>query len=589
MEQRRKTVGHLIDRILDRNNDTPNFALFIGAGTSVTSGVKSASEMIEEWRYQLYEQSDSGKAYEDWLTKQEWVNSDQEYSILFERVCDLPAQRRTYIENCIKDAQPSWGYVYLANLIANNYFNVIFTTNFDDLLNEACFLYAEVKPLVCAHDSAVANIRVTSARPKIIKLHGDFLYDNIKNTVSETKTLEQNMEDKLVQFAREYGLVVLGYGGNDDSIIKILKKVVKTEGYFPNGIYWCVHKGGEPSKKVKELIRMSKVYWLEIEGFDEFMAQLHKKSGLQLPDIVKDPYKATTDRLNVFLSRVGSKSEREEEVRNPIISADMNELQQKIKAFERAISGKEEEVLDKLVPYAFLGHEAYLNSEYRDAITYFKKARMLGELSEDDMAVFSHSYLSIEDFENAQIIIKEMMKNHPERSTAYQLQADLYDYTGHNDRALRSLQEALRYSRTKEAKSGVLVSLSNTKLLMNDFDGALADAEESLNVSKRGRSVADINCGIALKHLGRPDESKKILDNVLETEIDHYIRACAFATLGNKKKMLEELKLAIDEDSAYIIDAKTDPDFIDYRNDPEFKRIVYGQRQIGNEQNQGLC
>ena len=298
MEQRKKTVGHLIDLILDRNNNTPNFALFIGAGASVTSGVKPASEMIEEWKRQLYDQSGSTKPYDDWLGKQEWFNSDKEYSILFEKVCDLPAQRRTYIENCVKDGQPSWGYIYLANLIAHNYFNVIFTTNFDDLLNEACFLYADLKPLVCAHDSAVANIRVTSARPKIIKLHGDFLYDNIKNTVKETKELEENMEDKFTQFATEYGLVVVGYGGNDDSIIKILKKVVKTEGYFPNGIYWCVHKGAEPSKTVKELVRMSKVYWVEIEGFDEFMAELHRKSQLDLPSIKSEPITASSASIS---------------------------------------------------------------------------------------------------------------------------------------------------------------------------------------------------------------------------------------------------------------------------------------------------
>jgi tetratricopeptide (TPR) repeat protein/NAD-dependent SIR2 family protein deacetylase len=578
MKEHKKTEAHLIDLILDRNNSTPNFALFIGAGASVSSGVKAATEMVEEWRYRLYEQSHSREKYEDWLSKQEWFNSDKEYSILFEKVCDTPAQRRTCVENCVKDVKPSWGYMYLANLITNNFFNVIFTTNFDDLLNEACFLYAELKPIVCAHDSAVANVRVTSARPKIIKLHGDFLYDDIKSTVLETSRLEQNMEDKFTQFAREYGLVIVGYGGRDDSIIKILKELIKTEGYFPHGIYWCVPRGAELSKKAKKLVGMNRVYWVEIEGFDEFMANLHKKSGLQLPDLIKDPYRATTDRLNTFISRTGIGLGGGEKIQNPIILEDMNLLQKTIKAFEGAISGKEEEVLDKLVPYAFLGRNAYLRHEYHDAIAYFKKADMLGSISREDMEFFSNSYLAVEDFKNAEIIIKRLMRAYPESPSTYSLEARLYKCAGNSDAALNSLQKALTYSRTNEMKSAILVALSNSKLLTNDFSGALADAEESLRLSKGERSAADINRSIALKKLGRVDEATKILNDVLKRETFHYFRAGAFAVLGNKRDMLKELKVAVEMNSASIIEAKTDPDFIDYRDDPKFKQIVYRQK-----------
>lgn len=577
MEERKKTQDHLIDLILDRNNDTPNFALFIGAGGSVTSGVKSATEMIEDWRYRLYEQSHSSEEYEDWLSKQEWFNSDKEYSRVFEKVCDTPAQRRICIENYVKDAKPSWGYIYLSNLIANNYFNVIFTTNFDDLLNEACFLYADLKPIVCAHDSAVANIRITSARPKIIKLHGDFLYDNIKSTTSETKRLETNMESKFSQFATEYGLVVVGYGGNDDSIIKILRELIRTPEYFPNGLYWCVKRGDELSQKVEQLIRMPQVYCVEIEGFDEFMAHLHKKSGLQLPDLIKDPYKATTDRLNTLFSRVGSKLEGERKIENPIISEDMKQLRGAIEAFEEVIS-KKEEALDKLVPYALLGALAYDTSEYHAAITYYEKAQRLGELSEEDMEKFCLSYLNMEDFENAQKIVDRVTQSYPESPATYRRQADLYYFTGDTVKALTSLQEALRYSQTNEMKSTLLVCLSSTKLLMNDFRGALADAEEALKVSRKERSAANLNRSIALKNLGRPDESKRIIEDVLKAETHHYLRACAFATLGRKKKMLQELKLAIDEDIASVIHAKTDPDFIDYRDAPEFRQLVSRQQ-----------
>ena len=157
-ERNRRDKTHLINLVGRRSNNTPNFAFLIGAGASASSGVKTASGMMAEWRRQLYEQCSSDAPFEKWLKKQVWNKDDEEYSVLFEKVCDQPAQRRIYIEECVKDAKPSWGYIYLANVIAFNYFNVIFTPNFDDLLNEACFLYTDLRPIVCAHDSAVADI-----------------------------------------------------------------------------------------------------------------------------------------------------------------------------------------------------------------------------------------------------------------------------------------------------------------------------------------------------------------------------------------------------------------------------------------------
>lgn len=70
-ERNKRDKLHLINLIEKRSNNTPNFALFIGAGASVSSGVKSASEMIAEWRRQFYEQSKSEEPFDKWLEKQD--------------------------------------------------------------------------------------------------------------------------------------------------------------------------------------------------------------------------------------------------------------------------------------------------------------------------------------------------------------------------------------------------------------------------------------------------------------------------------------------------------------------------------------
>jgi len=104
-ESKKRDTSQLIKLIGRRSGNTPNFALLIGAGASVSSGVKTASEMIAEWRQDLYKRKDN-KPFQDWLKDQDWYENDEEYSTLFEKVCDQPSQRRIYIEECV---MVSWG------------------------------------------------------------------------------------------------------------------------------------------------------------------------------------------------------------------------------------------------------------------------------------------------------------------------------------------------------------------------------------------------------------------------------------------------------------------------------------------------
>lgn len=561
---------HLVNLIGRRSNETPNFALLIGAGSSVSSGIRPTCQMIADWRSQLYEQAKTKKPFNKWLREQDWYEYEEEYSILFERVYDQRSQRRIYVEEWVKNAKPSWGYVYLANIIAHNYFNVIFTPNFDDLLNEACFLYADLRPIVCAHDSAVADVRLTSARAKIIKLHGDFLYDSIKNTVRETETLEKNMRDKFTQFAREYGLVVIGYGGNDRSIMDILDTLLKSEGYFPNGLYWCVRKDGRVSKKLQRLMRRENAYWVEIEGFDEFVADLHESLGLTLPDTVRDPYKATTERLNRFILPKG--------VKHPVIKRAIAELHKQVKDFEQIISGKATtEDLNRLVPYRFLGDKEFLRSEFDKALSYYEKARVQNRSDLDLLEMIFDSYFYSGKPKKALGISKEIIKQAPTNYRGYYLEGITLVslYPNKLNGAIRSLNKALKYTaKSSTERSTVLISRSNAYLVAGRWKDAFSDAEKALHIEPK-ESSAVINKCHAMKKMGKGSEAAKILKDLLP-EIEYkYDRACAFAILGDKKNMLKELKRAITKHRGYRTKARIHPEFADYREDSDFRKLVY--------------
>jgi len=382
-----RSSGHLINILRGTRDHHPNFVLFLGAGASVTSGVPSGFKLIESWREQYLDvfstsPTDDNDQAQKSLESEPWYGTSEEYSRLFEGLFDQPSQRREYIESKLLNAHPSWGYIYLVNLLRNDIFNTVFTTNFDDLINEACYQFSSItRPIVCAHDSSIRYVRLTSKRPKIIKIHGDFLFDNIKNTVSELETLEENTKDKFRQFASEFGFIFIGYSGNDKSVMDSLQTLSRSPDNFPHGIYWCVRNESEISQQIKDLARHGKVTFIRIEGYDEFCADLHEGLGLQIQDELRDPYSCVAKRLNTLLDS----ARIPESKLHPLIKRDMSQLAANIKdTFETKSENQEQSKTEgdggststrKMpIPLYMLAQVAERDGKFDEALRYSKQA-----------------------------------------------------------------------------------------------------------------------------------------------------------------------------------------------------------------------
>jgi len=246
LSHKERTIDDLISYIGTRtNNSVPNYSLLLGAGASFSSGIRTGGNLVDVWRQEIYKKLSGKSDYDVKVAKEflitnhsNWYSLSNEYSSLFEYKFDLPNQRRRFVEQEVDNKLPSIGYSYLVSLTKNRYFDTVYTTNFDDLLSEAFYQFSQTRPIVCAHDSSLNSISISSSRPKIIKLHGDYLFDDIKSTLRETESLESNTKEKLIEFSKEYGLIVIGYSGNDRSIMDVISHLLKTEEYLKNGIYW---------------------------------------------------------------------------------------------------------------------------------------------------------------------------------------------------------------------------------------------------------------------------------------------------------------------------------------------------------------
>jgi tetratricopeptide (TPR) repeat protein len=575
-----RSQEHLLHQIAMRSHNIPNFSLFIGAGASYTSGVKTAKEMMEEWAHHLYNLErkigKTEKPYNDWLIDQDW-DDEEKYSVLFEKVYDQKPQRRNYIEECVKDAKPSWGYIYLANIIANRYFNVVLTTNFDDLLNEGSTLYPNFKPLVCAHDSAISDVRVTSARPKIIKLHGDFLYDNIKNTVRETEVLDKNMRDKFMQFAKEYGLIVIGYGGNDRSVMDILDMMIRSdENYFPHGLYWCIRDEKNVSKKVQKLLRRENTYWIKIEGFDDFMAELHERLNLRLPNSISNPYEATTEWLNRFIVP-------KREMNHPIIKKDIAIINQHIDQFKQLISNDvPSKDSDPYIPYEFLGDTHFNENLFEPAITYYQKEVEKDPNNTRVLQKIETCLLNLGAFSDALIYNDDLIRLQPNDIINNYRRIVLFQFMNRLDDSVELIKKISTTYNINSIENKIIQSLlTHTYLLMNKNEDVIELANEilknvdiSLTRSAFEQNVFFNKC-VALRRLGHFDEVSNDLNKIVNNPtLNNQRKACYFALVGDKENMLKELKKAIKKEYEVKIHSKYDPIFEIFREDIDFKKII---------------
>ena len=514
----KRTAEHLMNLIVTRNRAVPNFSLLLGSGASATSGVRTAQEMIGEWRIILFQRSGCDN-YKKWLAKQNWFKHDDEYSILFESIYDQSSQRRVYIEECVKDARPSWGYAYLTNLLDKRFFDAVFTTNFDDLINEAYYQYSDgLHPIVATHDLSIQGIRMTSDRPKIIKLHGDFLYNNIKNTRAELETLEANTKGKkLKQFAQEYGLVVIGYSGRDQSVMDAIELLLREEENYEKGIYWCIRAGETPSGRLESLLRHDRVYQVEVNGFDEFMADLHVEARLELPKAISHPFEMARDRASLLTN-----------VEGPIRS-------------HQVIGAHIKEVQDNL--HNITTHEPELPLPIR--------ATILSSRGQFDKAI---------------PIWKQAYKENPSNLSIAHRYAHALADAGRND----DLAEFIHASPLRDDdKTYFLLRSGRNKEVIDMASEILQGGQHD------GIEFARINRAIALKRLNRTDEMMKDLEFLEENgdTASSNIKAGVAALKGDKDGMFVALHEALYE-TIPPRELMNFPVFEDYRDDRDFLDLV---------------
>ncbi len=275
---------------------------FLGAGTSRTAGMPTATDITWDLKLRYYCRHENQdfqshdiniKAIKQKV--QAYMDSKgfpalwspEEYSFYFKLTFgnDKESQQK-YIHEILANEKVSLniGHRVLAALMEMGQTRIIFTTNFDDVIETA---YAAVtsKNLNAFHlEGSHAALEALNAEryPLYAKVHGDFRYQSIKNLTEDLRNNDSEIQKCFLSASTRYGLVVSGYSGRDANIMSMFHSALDQNNAFPHGLFWTVPNISNVEENVIKFIAYAKekgvrAILVETGTFDEMLSKIWRQ------------------------------------------------------------------------------------------------------------------------------------------------------------------------------------------------------------------------------------------------------------------------------------------------------------------------
>ena len=194
--------------------------------------------------------------------------------------------------------------------MAENFHNVVITTNFDHLTEDCLVQYAQTMPMIIGHEHLAPYATGQISRPTVIKIHRDLLLSPI-NSPKELSHLHENWNAVLDNVFSTYHPLFLGYAGNDQSVMDFLCQEAHME-KFRTGAwacpYWFLYGDKAPTGRVRTFLEGTGGYLIHHSGFDQVLIRLCDALDIHLPEEeaflskIREQYKTLLDSADRYIS-----------------------------------------------------------------------------------------------------------------------------------------------------------------------------------------------------------------------------------------------------------------------------------------------
>lgn len=292
----RMNLQAFVDEFLEAHRlmEDVRYCWLLGAGASVSSDIAPGETFARRWLDQVYRAEKlDGESLEDFArrlpTESQLHNIDlgdfafqspgTHYSELYDyRFRDDPARGFAQLEDAMRGKDPGLGYAVLARFLSQTRHRVVITVNFDNLVADAVGIHTDIFPLVVGHESLANYIKLKQARPLVLKVHRDLLLDPMSRS-ADLERLQRQWPPLLKSIFSEYTPIVIGYDGNDRTLMRFLAD------HEPLGgrLYWCHMNNQLPRAEIHDLVSRHRGRLVAIEGFDELLFRLGGPLGFTDP------------------------------------------------------------------------------------------------------------------------------------------------------------------------------------------------------------------------------------------------------------------------------------------------------------------
>lgn len=466
----------LVGAIKEGIDSSERFCFILGSGASVSSGIPMGGELERRWMTEMekypgleeihitaeklkkknrleYDFKEIEKAWKKSKNLGTPLPSEYYFDIYKLRFFLNHRNGYHYLEKLMVDANPSFGYHPLALMLTDkSRNNLVITTNFDSLVEDALFMYTSSKPLVINHElladyAGDPNI----SRPIIAKVHRGIFFDPL-NMPEETDKLKDKWQDILATVFQSYTPIVIGYGGGDNSLMEFLAdESVKMR----NGIYWCyMEEYGLPNEKIQKLVQQKKGFLVRTAGFDAIMLAI---GNVLFPDNI-EPHKTgkyLENRMKLQIENYEQEYnkliKREENINTKDINRRQNQSEDEFRkeiekiADRSATSENEREKSNQMTEWDYWrqGNRYLELEEYESAIESYSNAIT----KQSDIATYYNSrgytYRKMKENKKAFSDYSKAIELKPDYAKAYNNRGYAYAEMGENEKALSDFNKAI--------------------------------------------------------------------------------------------------------------------------------------------------